>query len=141
MFQQIFSILTAMALVACPLVCNQGMCQRVQAGVVDLKCQAGECAHALPAPADDSEDSSQRSSCEGPCSSCQCICSGAIFTDERPCWFLECSSDWNPAPREMAGRILPAVVVNTDRQAHLPPSGGSGNPGKVLCCLLATFLC
>jgi hypothetical protein len=141
MFQQIFSILTAMALVACPLVCNQGMCQRVQSGVVDLKCQAGECAHARLAPADDSEDSNQQSSCEGPCSSCQCICSGAVFTDGRLCWPLERSLDWNPAPRKMAGRDLLVVVVSSDTQSPPLPSDGSENPGKVLCCLLATFLC
>ena len=141
MFQQIFSILTAITLVACPFVCNQGLCQRVQSGAVDLKCQAGECPHVRPTPADNSEDSNQRPSCEGPCSSCQCICSGAIFTDERTCWFLECSSDRNPAPREMAGRNLPVVVVSCGTQAHPLLSDSSENPGKFLCRLLATFLC
>jgi hypothetical protein len=135
MLRPIVVLLIVLGIVACPLICRVGwLCGNDRATTTQVCCNR---CHSDSAESDTQPNAPGTPAPEG---GCQCICGGAVVSDDSQPDLRIGVTDWI---------ILPDAHTNSDQLLDSPEAGvyrvpfpqGGDNPGRALRCLMLSFLC
>ena len=133
--RRVASLLLAVAIFGCPLVCAWGHA----GGGKAAQWERGGCScchHEDALPSEGSDCPSQ----PGSDSPCQCVCGGAVLGDTAQ-FDVGLDVDWSLPVVVADGGVVLAVAVENNSWIAAPWPDVGMNRGRWMCCLFCTYLC
>jgi hypothetical protein len=139
MVKFLLSILLALGIVACPLLCGRGaVCCRAE-HTHDAQACCAACRQAESTRGDDRDSMPQdHDSRSGKCSGC--ICGGALVEDASSQDFVVNDLNWIAIPPVAPLRCEPSDL-HTMFNPRGPLPDDDMNPGRAMRCLMMSYLC